>query len=172
MKKLIQHYLGEVVYGGIDGIVTTFAIIAASAGADLSSKVILVLGFASLLADGFSMGVSAYLSAKTKQEQERDSSHSPRGVGISTFIAFIAVGILPILVYVIDFAAGTDIEKFNLFIGSIVIAIIAFGLIGFARRFETQESRLKTTLETVLLGSGAALIAYLLGDVLERIVLK
>lgn len=67
MGKL-QDNLGEFVYGGIDGIVTTFAVVAASAGAGLSTTVVIILGFANLVADGFSMGISAYLSAKSEKE--------------------------------------------------------------------------------------------------------
>jgi vacuolar iron transporter family protein len=63
-----QHYLGEFVYGGIDGSVTTFAVVAGAAGADLSSAIVLILGFANLLADGFSMSVGAYLSTKSEQD--------------------------------------------------------------------------------------------------------
>lgn len=63
-----QNYLGEFVYGGIDGSVTTFAIVAGSVGADLSASVVLILGFANLLADGFSMSVGAYLSAKSERQ--------------------------------------------------------------------------------------------------------
>jgi len=68
MPKHFEEYLGEIVYGGIDGIVTTFAIVAGSVGAGLSSKIILILGFANLIADGFSMGVGAYLSSKSEKE--------------------------------------------------------------------------------------------------------
>ena len=64
----IQRYLGEFVYGGIDGSVTTFAVVAGAAGADLSSAIVLILGFANLLADGFSMSIGAYLAAKSERE--------------------------------------------------------------------------------------------------------
>jgi vacuolar iron transporter family protein len=63
-----QKYLGEFVYGGIDGSVTTFAVVAGAVGANLESSVILILGFANLLADGFSMSVGAYLSAKSSHD--------------------------------------------------------------------------------------------------------
>ena len=59
-KNLIekyQHYLGEFVYGGIDGCVTTFAVVAGAAGAHLDAKVTLILGLANLFADGFAMSV-------------------------------------------------------------------------------------------------------------------
>jgi len=68
MLKHFEEYLGETVYGGIDGIVTTFAIVAGSVGAGLSAKIVLILGFANLIADGFSMGVGAYLSSKSEKE--------------------------------------------------------------------------------------------------------
>src|SRR3712207_3725854 len=51
-------YLGDAVLGGIDGCVTTFAVVAGAVGADFSGLVVVVLGFANLLADGFSMAVS------------------------------------------------------------------------------------------------------------------
>lgn len=64
--KKFQEYLGEFVYGGIDGSVTTFAVVAGSAGAELSVSVVLILGFANLLADGFAMSVGAYLSTRSE----------------------------------------------------------------------------------------------------------
>ncbi len=60
------NYLRDWVYGGIDGAVTTFAIVAGVVGAALSSKVILILGLANLLADGFSMAASNYSGTKTE----------------------------------------------------------------------------------------------------------
>lgn len=66
--QTVQAYLGEFVYGGIDGLVTTFAVVAGGAGANLDSVVIIILGFANLLADGFSMSVGAYLSSKSERE--------------------------------------------------------------------------------------------------------
>ena len=64
----IQEYLREFVYGGIDGAVTTFAVVAGGFGANLDAGVLLILGFANLLADGFSMSVGAYLSAKSERD--------------------------------------------------------------------------------------------------------
>jgi len=58
-------YVRDFVYGGIDGAITTFAIVAGVVGAALSSNVILILGLANLLADGFSMAASNYSGTKT-----------------------------------------------------------------------------------------------------------
>ncbi|MCP4122297.1 MAG: hypothetical protein GY751_11130 [Bacteroidetes bacterium] len=60
-----QTYLPEFVYGGIDGCVTTFAVVAGSVGANLDVSIIVILGLANLLADGFAMSVGGYLSAKS-----------------------------------------------------------------------------------------------------------
>lgn len=62
-------YLRDWVYGGIDGAVTTFAIVAGVVGADLSSRIVLILGAANLLADGFSMAAANYSSTQTEIEE-------------------------------------------------------------------------------------------------------
>jgi len=63
-----SSYLSDFVYGGIDGSVTTFAVVAGVVGASLSPSIVLILGFANLFADGFSMAVGNYLSTKSKRE--------------------------------------------------------------------------------------------------------
>lgn len=63
------NYLRDWVYGGIDGSITTFAIVAGVVGAGLSTKVILILGVANLLADGLSMAASNYSGTKTEVDE-------------------------------------------------------------------------------------------------------
>lgn len=65
----VAEYVHDVVYGGNDGIVTTFAVVAGSAGARLPVSTILILGIANLLADGFSMGCGAYLGRRADQDR-------------------------------------------------------------------------------------------------------
>jgi VIT1/CCC1 family predicted Fe2+/Mn2+ transporter len=62
------NYLRDWIYGGIDGAVTTFAIVAGVMGAHLSSAVVLVLGLANLVADGFAMGAANYASTKAETD--------------------------------------------------------------------------------------------------------
>jgi VIT1/CCC1 family predicted Fe2+/Mn2+ transporter len=71
-------YIGEAVYGALDGIVTTFAVVAGVAGANLSAGIVLVLGFANLVGDGLSMGVGSYLSTKSRREYERSERQRER----------------------------------------------------------------------------------------------
>ena len=82
-----HQYIGDMVYGGLDGIVTTFAIVSGVAGASLGSGIIMVLGLANLLADGFSMAAGAFLALKSEleyydREREREAwevKHFPDG---------------------------------------------------------------------------------------------
>ena len=72
-----QH-LKSVVYGGLDGIITTFAVVAGVAGASLDATIVLILGFANLIADGLSMAIGDFLSTKAElqlaaTEQARES---------------------------------------------------------------------------------------------------
>lgn len=62
------EYLKSAIYGGLDGIITTFAVVAGVTGAALSPALILILGFANLIADGISMAVGDYLSTKAERE--------------------------------------------------------------------------------------------------------
>lgn len=70
----LQTYLKEIVYGGNDGIVTTFAVVAGFAGANLAVTsplgflTVLIFGFANLFADGLSMGLGNFLSLRAEQD--------------------------------------------------------------------------------------------------------
>ena len=63
-----HNYLRDWIYGGIDGAVTTFAVVTGVVGARLSPAVILIMGFANLAADGFSMAASNYLGTRAERE--------------------------------------------------------------------------------------------------------
>lgn len=69
MNNKHYKYLSEFVYGGMDGSITTFAVVAGAAGANLSSSIIIILGIANLIADGFAMSVGSFLSAKSQKQQ-------------------------------------------------------------------------------------------------------
>ncbi len=64
-------YLRDWIYGGIDGAVTTFAIVAGALGGALGERVILILGAANLVADGLSMAAANYVGSKAEKDDER-----------------------------------------------------------------------------------------------------
>ena len=172
MKEKAEEYLGEFVYGAIDGTVTTFAVVAASAGAGLSPIVIIILGFANLIGDGFSMGASSYLSAKSERDlklkRNQDSStETPLGDGVVTFLSFVIVGFVPIMVYVADAVFKTGVAKETLFALSTALAGTVFVAIGLLKARVTHTGAIRAAVETLLLGAIAAGLAYGLGYVLE-----
>lgn len=86
-QKPKASYLREWVYGGIDGTVTTFAVVAGVTGANLSPAIVVILGIANLIGDGFSMAAGAYSGAKTEADnyerlqtqEKRQIEHNPEG---------------------------------------------------------------------------------------------
>ncbi len=60
--------LKPIIFGGLDGILTSFAIVAGAAGGQLSPKTVLILGFSNIFADALSMGVGEFLSSKAENE--------------------------------------------------------------------------------------------------------
>ena len=64
----MKWHFDDFIYGSIDGAVTTFAIVAGVVGASLSPTIILILGFANLFADGFSMAAANYQASKARNE--------------------------------------------------------------------------------------------------------
>ena len=76
-RSALADYFKEIIYGGIDGIVTTFAVVAGFAGAALSSDtttqisflIVLLFGLANLFADAASMGLGNFLSVRSEQDQ-------------------------------------------------------------------------------------------------------
>ena len=65
-----SEYIKSLVFGGLDGIITTFAVVSAGAGAELEARVVILLGCANLVSDGISMGLGDYFSEKAEQEGE------------------------------------------------------------------------------------------------------
>ena len=66
--KQMGDYVKSLIYGGLDGIITTFAIVTSVEGAQLSTSTMLVFGFANLIADGLAMGIGDYLSEMSEIE--------------------------------------------------------------------------------------------------------
>src|SRR3989344_9618638 len=158
--------LKSVVYGGLDGIITTFAVVAGVAGASLSANIVLILGFANLIGDGISMAVGDYLSSKSENEYyHKEKMHylestSPINNAIKTFLSFIFFGLIPLLAYV--FQAVLKIN-FNVFLIATILTGFALFFLGSLKSRFTGKSLLGSGFETLLVGSLAAGAAYLVG---------
>jgi len=152
-------YIGDFVYGANDGIVTTFAVVAAATGALLSPGIIIILGLANLVADGFSMGASNILAIRTENELQKKKSGfgAPLQHGLVTFAAFLVAGMIPLIPYIVGFSQSQQ------FLISSVFAGVAFFSVGAARTFITKGSFLKGGFEMLFIGGVAAFVAYGIG---------
>jgi len=220
-----RQNISDAVLGGIDGCITTFAVVSGSVGAGFPAAVAVILGFANLIADGFSMAISNYESSKTEQEYfesikktetrhideipegEREEirqifaakgfsdaileqivstitaektiwldvmlteehglgkpNHNPSQSAWITFLAFISVGAVPLIPYMVP---ALDIhQKFGI---SAVLAGTMFFLIGMLKSLALEKPLLLSGFRTLLTGGAAASLAYFTAWLLREI---
>lgn len=228
-KKLIKYnWLPDFVYAGIDGSITTFAVVAGVVGAELSTPIILILGFANLLADGFSMAVGKFLSDRAEQdrieyikaeekrsivekpgEEKREVEKILKGFGFEgallsdavkvitsnakvwvkvmmklehniieenikpykgafvTFIAFVVMGLIPLLGYM--FQKQLPFDDDALFMGTCIFTLIALFIVGAVKTAFNDRSFIFSGLQTAFVGGIAASISYLVGYLLQSL---
>lgn len=160
-----NKYFPDVIFGGIDGVITTFAVVAGVVGAGLSSLVIFILGVSNLFADGFSMAVSNYLATKSGNQIEHTNYKKPIHSAYVTFLAFLIFGLVPLLPYIFQ-----DLFKTSFYVTftiSSILTVITFTILGLLKAKATQKNWKKSVLETVAIGTGASLIAFFVGDYLS-----
>ena len=174
MTKIISKYIGDIVYGANDGIITTFAVVAGVAGAKLDSSIIIILGFANLLADGFSMATSNYLARKSENDYKKTLKTETKIIEIIkenpiknaciTFFAFVIAGIIPLLPYVFGI-------KGDIFVVAIIATGIALFSVGSLRSLVTKIKWYIGGIEMLGIGAVAATVAYIIGDILSKIII-
>ena len=151
VTRFSRHYLPDLVYGANDGIITTFAVVFGVIGAALSERVILILGFANLLADGFSMGASNYLARRSNVEttEPNDRTDALRH-GAATIVGFVLAGVIPLVAYL---APIPDAARLPAAVGLTAAAL--FG-VGASRSLVTKRGFLRSGGEMLLVGSLAS----------------
>ena len=159
--QTVQHYVGDLIYGANDGILTTFAIVAGISGGNLSSRAVVIVGVANLFADGLSMGVGNYLSIRAREsarEVQRlpEEEAYPARHGFATFLSFSVAGAVPLLPYLLPGVEG----RFEL---STCLALVTQFTIGALRSWVTASRWWVSGLEMLLLGVLVALVAYGIG---------
>ncbi len=224
-------FIREFIYGGVDGGVTTFAVVAGATGANFDNVVIIILGIANLIADGFSMSVGSFLSVKSQYEKYRKyqqyerwgvenmpeaekqevrsiyyrkglrgkllekvvdvitsdkevwvdemmqselhltpEKNSPFQAGLVTFTAFVLIGAIPLLPFLIP--GSSQLVNMTPFGLTCLLTAVAFIIIGYTKSHVNLTSRIEGISETLFLGAAAALIAYFAGYFLERMIVN
>jgi vacuolar iron transporter family protein len=144
-------YLRDWIYGGIDGTVTTFAIVAGVVGAHLSASILLILGFANLLADGFAMAASNYTGTKS----ERDDFERVLGIE-RRHIALVPEGEREEIRQIFEAKgfSGDDLDR--------VVAVITADRALWAKTMATEEYGLSPVLRSPQLAALSTFAAFVL----------
>ncbi len=144
--------LSDFIYGGMDGVITTAAIIAGIIGANISTKYALILGLANLCADGFSMGISRYNSLIDVIEKKNSS---PLIASCVTFFSFVFLGAIPLIPFLfISFNNETSMKTMLL-----LFCFISFIIIGTIKGIYTKKI-LKSLLEVNIIGGIGLFISF------------
>jgi vacuolar iron transporter family protein len=152
-----EEYLPDAIYGANDGIITTFAIVAGVVGAGLSDRVILILGFANLLADGFSMGASNLLARRSQRDPLARVRSTAFRHGVVTWAAFVVAGAIPLLAYLLPIARGDEFRV------AIALTLATLFVIGASRALVLKTNWLRSGTEMLVVGAIAAIVAYGVG---------
>lgn len=173
MRRISVHqkgmFLADAVFAASDGIVTTFAVVAGSGGASLSHSVILILGFANLFADGFSMAAGSFVAVESEEEFEESrgkdgkSEGSPLWHAVVTFISFNLFGLIPLM----PFLFPVDKPYFY----STILVIVALFMVGFMKSFFTKRNFIKSGFMTLSIGGFAAFVAYISGYLIDKYII-
>ena len=166
---LARHYIGDLVYGANDGIVTTFAVVAGVAGAALPARVVIILGVANLFADGFSMATSNYLAIRSRGAVERAAGapiSEPFAIkhGVATLLAFVLAGAVPLLAFLGHVPPTSRFSAATALTGATLFGV------GSARTLVVGGRWWKHGLEMLAVGALAAGVAFALGRLLARLV--
>lgn len=160
------HYLRDVIYGALDGVITTLAVVSGTIGANLEPRVGIILGVANLAADGLSMGASNYLGLKSELEQTGRSvaEEMPWRHGLATAAAFAVVGAVPLLGYAI--APSVPLGTLSV---AVLLAIVTLAIVGGLRARFVRKALWRSATEIVVVGMFAAGTAYAIGASVERL---
>lgn len=163
MKKF-KDILPAIVYGGSDGAVTTFSVMAGAAGAGLDPRIIIILGCANLASDGFSMASADFLSEESKDKANEKKSFTQAFI---TFISFVGVGLIPLIPFLLALFVTLPANEFAL---SILFTVLAFIAIGYMRARVLKRNVSYMIFQSVTIGTLCAAIAYFVGQMISAIV--
>jgi len=195
----LSAYVKEIVYGGLDGIISKVAIVTTVLGANLDPALVLIIGISTLIADAISMGVSSYLSETTEnaggENNDKNKKETTENAGDKnndenkkellfcfekialikgtvTFASFLILGCCPLISY-IPFVI-VSYNKYDLpFWISIFLTLITLIILGLTKGKLTklpQKEQVKYTVKVIVGCIIASTISYGIGALLSFLI--
>ena len=162
-------HVSNIIYGGIDGTITTFAVMTGAIGMGLPTATTVILALSNVFADGFSMGVSAYESVILAAPYA-GIIETPLIKAAVTFGAFIIIGSIPPLLY---YAYSDADLKLYITISITILLLLFIGMLkGYMEDGADMNTMLGRGVQTAVLGSIAGAIAYAVTISMSGILIK
>lgn len=165
-----KKYLPNIVYGGSDGAVSYFTLMAGAYGAGMPIKMLIAIGVSNVAADAFSMASADYLSEDSKGKTNKKESLKK---AFATFISFILLGCLPLAPTFYAFMTTSADSKLSLpiFLASTFMTFIGFTYIGYLRGTILRRPLFKTILQSAIICSTSAAVAYFIGEYVTKVLM-
>lgn len=146
-------FLRPAILGGVDGVITSFAIVAGVHAGELGVRAVVLMGTSSVAADGLSMGVSEYLSTVSTDGRRRAGIQ-----GVLCFASFVLNGAIPIFFYAVVSSRLLAVAMFSL---------VQLMLLGCVRSRLAGENILVGLSQTSILGAAAGAVAFGVGNAIH-----
>lgn len=165
-SDILRHYLGDIIHGANDGIVSTFALISGIEGAQLDPFILIVLCFINLTVDGISVGASRFLSIRTVAEANSKNRGyiEPLRHAMTSFAAFFVFGLCPLLSFLIP-----DIMYSQFLISCAVTGVTLFcvGALGY---LISAKHWFRSGIEMLFIGGVVSIAAYGVGLLVAELI--
>jgi VIT1/CCC1 family predicted Fe2+/Mn2+ transporter len=165
-RKIAHDHMRGIIFGGLDGILTTFAIMAASIGAKQRAQTTLVLGISTLLADALGMAGGEYLSSKAERELLSPRAllalrePSPLAKGAAMFTAFLLFGAIPLVGFIVSHVLAVYHPEMPHDLVSCVVTVLALFALGAVKSQFGKGPWWRSGGEIVLVGGFVASAAF------------
>ncbi len=170
MEKIASYrnYLPSFVYGGSDGAVSYFTLMAGAYGAGLSIRMLIAIGVSNVVADAFSMATADYLSEDSKPNAVKKEEMKN---AIITFFSFVIIGCFPLFptLYAYLTLPLDATLPLSMFLLSTMLTILAFSYIGYIRGRILGRNIWRTIWQSIVICSVSATVAYILGEYVARL---
>lgn len=193
MQINLKKYLPSFVYGGSDGAVSYFTLMAGAYGAGMPINMLIAIGISNVIADAFSMASADYLSEDSKStnikhhinitDDIQDNKTQYKSIlpnlnlseefknAIVTFFSFIALGLFPLAptIYAYWTLPSDNTLPGYIFLLSCIFTFFGFTYIGYLRGKVLKRDLLHTILQSIIVCSVSAFVAYFIGEYVANI---